>query len=460
MVTIEDSPQDLKIAAINKHHEGDLDSARNLYCRALIYTPDDAEIWTNLGAIYRQHHVFEAALRAQRRARALKGDSDAIANNLANSLDDVGQHLEAVELRRHLVSAHPHEARHLALLSRSLHNSGRPEEAKALLSEAIDQDGAAPEIRLEYGILNLTIGDYETGFFHYLARREAGLTKLPDIDVPRWTGQSLEGRTILVLFEQGLGDTICFARFIPYLKELGASVHLIVRKPLLRVLQHVLGADAVITKLCKGTHYDFWTSLLDIPVDYFHFRSEIPHPAKLALPKDSISRAAAIAAPHRQRFRVGCTWHGAPGFDRNPQRSVPHEFFASLADVADVQLFSLYKGEALGAYFEDGTASVMLDAASDDRDIADCAATINEMDLVITIDTLTAHLAGSMGKTVWNILHWEPFWLYGKSGEWTPWYPSMTLFRQETPFCWEAVFNDLRDRLTAAVARWRNGDCP
>ena len=146
-------------------------------------------------------------------------------------------------------------------------------------------------------------------------------------------------------------------------------------------------------------------------------------------------------------------WTGSPGYDRNPFRSCSHQQFLQLCDVADVRLFSLYKGPFLDDYVKDGTSAFIIDTASSDRDFADCAATIEAMDLVITTDTVTAHIAGSLGKEVWNLLHWDAFWLYGHTGDRTPWYPSMKLFRQKDPGDWDGLFATVKAALAERVAQ-------
>jgi hypothetical protein len=109
-----------------------------------------------------------------------------------------------------------------------------------------------------------------------------------------------------------------------------------------------------------------------------------------------------------------------------------------------VQLFSLYKGPMLEPYYADGSSAFIVDAGGDERGFADTAATMQAMDLVITSDTVTAHIAGSLGIQTWAILHWDPFWVWTHCGESTPWYPNMTLFRQDTPLNWTCVMQEVR----------------
>lgn len=444
----------LRQAGIAKHKEGDFKAALALYARAMAFAPDDAETLTNMGVILRQTKQFHEALALQRRAITIAPENRAIRVNCANILEDTGHHDEAADLRRSLLEDEPNSSPNQALLVRSLRNAGRVDEARALLDTYLAGDNPGPELRLEHGIFQLAYGHYAEGFRHYLARREAKLVDLPEVNLPRWTGQPLKGKRVLFLPEQGIGDTINFVRFLPYLKDRGAEVHLITRPPMHRLLQTLPEADAVLSEPVKGAGYHYWTSGLDVPVDYFHFRDDVPPPLRPTPPQDSRKRAGMFTAAHADRFKVGCVWRGAEGYDRNAMRSMPHGLMRELAEVPEVQLFSLYKGPALDAYLADGSAATMLDTASTDRDLADCAAMIEAMDLVVTVDTVTAHIAGTLGKPVWNLLHWEPFWLYGPQGDTTPWYDTMRLFRQTAPFDWSDVMAEVRRDLTTRAAEF------
>jgi hypothetical protein len=167
----------------------------------------------------------------------------------------------------------------------------------------------------------------------------------------------------------------------------------------------------------------------------------VPEPTKLKIPDDSTDRAKSITAQHREMFKVGVVWSGSSTYKGNVFRSFTHREFLPMANVPNVQLFSLYKGPFLDAFHKDGSAALIIDAAGTDRDFADCAATMREMDLIITSDTATAHIAGSLGIPVWVMLHWDAFWVYRHTGDTTQWYPSMRLFRQDKSQDWTSVFD-------------------
>ena len=174
-------------------------------------------------------------------------------------------------------------------------------------------------------------------------------------------------------------------------------------------------------------------------------------PAKLTVPSDAQDRAKALIAPHKNRFKVGVVWTGSSTYKGNAFRSFKHTEFLPLADIPGVQLFSLYRGPALSDYTADGTSGFIIDTASTERDFADCAATMEQMDLVITSDTATAHIAGTLGVAVWTVLHWDAFWVWRHTGASTEWYPGMRLFRQNTPLAWETVIAEVESELRQTI---------
>ncbi|MCG6902487.1 MAG: tetratricopeptide repeat protein, partial [Rhodobacter sp.] len=215
--------------AVEADTRGDLAAARQLYYRALLDLPDDPQIWINLGALFRSQKNFALSLAAQSKAFALDPDNLATCTNLANILDDVGDHGRAVVLRGKLAGARPDDPDSFALLIRSMRAAGQLDLAEQTATSALQRFPDHPKIRFELGFQFLAQRRYAEGFLHYLTRRATGQVRLPDTEIPRWTGADPQGKRILVLPEQGFGDTINFCRFLPFLKARGATVHLLTR---------------------------------------------------------------------------------------------------------------------------------------------------------------------------------------------------------------------------------------
>jgi hypothetical protein len=452
---LDTSPASLKQRAIAAHRSGDRAEALSLYAAFLSREPFDAGMWTNLGALFRAEKRHDQALRAQERAFALEPRDASIRNNLANVLNDIGGHERSLALRRDLMREAPADAQHPAMAGKSLRALGRHEEGIALLEAAIRRFPKEAELRIQLALTQLAAGRYAEGFRNYAARWLTGEIKPRKVDTPKWDGGPLDGQRILVLPEQGFGDALAFARFLPALRDLNpARVALLAEKPVLRLMQDVEGADWV-GPGAPPDGFDVYADMMDLPTLHFARRGDaaIPSPTRIAVPEDSRARARRITAPFRDRFRVGVVWCGSVTYRGNAFRSFSHTEFHRLLDLPGLQLFSLYKGPELAGFQADGTSTFIVDAGSTDRDFADCAAMMEEMDLIVTSDTATAHLAGSLGVPVWTLLHWDAFWLWQLDRETTPWYPSMRLIRQERPRDWSGVLARVRADLADLLAQ-------
>ncbi|EAR53136.1 hypothetical protein OG2516_11751 [Oceanicola granulosus HTCC2516] len=446
---------DLRRAATDAHQSGDTARALRLYAAFLQRVPDDAGIWSNLGALHRSENRLDQAVRAHLRAYELTPDSASVLNNYANALSDIGRYDEALALRERLVEYRPDDAQQKSLIGRALRGKGQYRKAVRYLEGALAEHPDDAEIELQLAFALLGDGAYGDGFRHYTSRWRTGELKKHEVPFPKWSGEDLAGKTVLVMPEQGFGDAVLMMRFLPELKRRCGRVILLCEKPMFRLFAELEGADEVVLELSRHAPVDIYMNLMDLPRLSLETRDDIPAPARLAIPADSVERAQKIVAPYGDKFRVGVVWSGSATYKANHFRSFSHTDLLPLVDVEGVQLFSLYKGPFLEPYRADGTDAFILDAASTDRDFADCAATMQQMDLIVTSDTATAHIAGSLGLPVGVVLHWDSFWVYTHSGTSTPWYPSMRLFRQKTPRDWAEPIARVRRALQQAVRKGR-----
>lgn len=440
--------------AVSAHQAGRLDEALAAYTTYLARHPDDAGIWTNLGALYRASNQHEMALIAQRRAYAIAPDLAGVRGNYANILSDLGHYVQSIELRKAILKDDPANLMQHAMIGRCYRGLGQYACAVDYLAPLAPKFPEEPEIALQLAFAQLGAGQYGAGFRSYDARWKTEGVSAPTVPFPNWQdGMSVDGKSLLILPEQGFGDMILIARFIPLIAAQGAKVHLVAKPPLQRLLRGVQGIVWMDSAARPDMHIDLWVSLMDLPKLVYgpNKTGTPPPPATLIMPDDSVQRAKAITANHRHLFKVGVVWSGSATYKGNTFRSFGHREFLPLAANPKVQLFSLYKGPYLEALHKDGSAALIIDAAGSDRDFADCAATMREMDLVITSDTATAHIAGSLGIETWVALHWDAFWVYCHTGSRTAWYPSMRLFRQTTPLEWKAVFIDIATALNERV---------
>ncbi|MEM9232331.1 MAG: tetratricopeptide repeat-containing glycosyltransferase family protein [Pseudomonadota bacterium] len=434
-------------SAIEAHKNDDLDRAAQLYRLCLMNRPNMSVVWTNYGSLLRKKQRYREAIACHRKALQLDSASVNARSNLANALADFGIAAEAVEIREKLVEEFPDDWSRIRDLAIAYRGSRRNQEAVDLIDDAEARLGHSESAQLQRALAHLMLGNYAEGFADFEARYSGDEVSLPkDAPWPRWMGEPVEGKRVLVLPEQGFGDAILMARFLPQLKAMGAEVSMVVKPPLMRLFAEIEGVDHILKGASKSEHYDYYTPNMSLP-HLVGLKNNRPPPLpRLTIPDDSRKRAKGITAAHRDSFKIGIVWTGSLTYRANHRRSTGPDSFLGLAMVPGVQLFSLYKGDAHRDFVDSGMSGLVLDACGKDRDFADTAALIEEMDLLITTDTAVVHVGASLGKPVWNLLTWEGFWLYG-SEDTTLWYPSMRLFRQQRTGDWESLFTRVEEEL-------------
>lgn len=446
--------QAFRAAIIDAHKKGRVDEALAEYTKYLAEHPKDAGVWTNLGALYRSMGQHQMGKIAQQRAYALAPNERGVLNNYANILSDLGDYEDSIALRQKSLARDPSHLMHHAMIGRCLRGMGNYDAAIDYLTPKVAEFPQESEIQLQLAFAQLGAGHYGAAFRSYEARWNSDELEAAEMPFLKWQdGMNIEGKTILIMPEQGFGDMVLLSRFIPLIAAKGARIRLVAKKPLLRLLDGIEGVEWIGPTARKTGPIDLWVSLMDLPKLVYGAQEhgDVPAPSVLNVPQDSIDRARKITAQHRDMFKVGVVWSGSATYKGNGFRSFTHRELLPMANLQGVQLFSLYKGPFLESFHKDGSAALILDAASTDRDFADCAATMQEMDLVITSDTATAHIAGSLGIETWVVLHWDAFWIYRHSGDTTPWYPSMRLFRQPKPQDWAGAFDAVLAALTEKV---------
>jgi len=444
---------ELRAHAIAAHRAGELDAAFAAYRAYLQRRPRDSGIWTNLGALLRRRGEHLAAAACQRRAQALAPEDATVLNNLGNALQDADLLDEALEVRREVLRRRPGDADAHAMLAVTLRALGRMAEAQATAEAGLARHPADGELRVQRAMALLAAGDYARGFPAFEARWEIGEIAKADHPEPEWAGEPLDGRRILVLPEQGFGDSILMSRFLPALKARGAHVILAVKPPLRRLFQGLEGVDELVGLGERRPPADFVTYMMALPGLLGCDPARLPPSPRLSVPPDARARARKLLQPWEGMLRVGVCWSGSVTYKANFKRSFGPERFLPLARIPGVQLFSLYKGPLLEGFRRSPASALIVDAAGDERDFADAAATMRELDLVATMDTAVAHLAAAQGRPVWNLLAFAPFWLYGHAGETTPWHPTMRLIRQPAPGDWDAPMEIVARDLAALAAR-------
>lgn len=460
---------------------------------ALALQPEAAEVWFNLGNALRALRDWQPAAEAFERAAQLRPGYVKARINLAEVQREMGRIDMAEESLRTAVAEAPDNVTALNNLGNLLREIGRPDESAAVLRRAIEVDpgffrawnnlGSAlrdtgdlaaalaaydralelkpdhAEARLNRSMAMLAAGDYENGWAEYEwrwrgARENPGAW--PNFKQPQWHGEPPDGRSILLHAEQGFGDALQFVRYAPLVAARGARVILECPGELARLFARLPGVAQVVPKGAVLPAFDLHCPLMSLPLACGTTLATVPNampylvadPAKVQGWRERLGGQAGM--------RVGIVWAGNPRrhdpvahlVDR--RRSIHLRQLEALLAVPGVRFFSLQKGEAEAQIAEVGANLTSL--AADLHDFDDTAAVMAALDLVITVDTSVAHLAGGLARPVWVLSRFDACWRWGQAGEATPWYPTMRILRQKRYGDWSDVLAGLAGELDRVAA--------
>jgi Flp pilus assembly protein TadD len=419
----------------------------------LALLPAAPESWNALGVALRAGGQPQAALGCYRRALDLAPADIAARANMANALKDLQRHPEAIALHRQVLARQPN-AMAWSNLGVALHEGGMLIDALAAFEEAIRLDPAHASAHFDRAQVLLRLGRYAEGWAAFEWRwRLPEKPHRPAYRAPVWDGGALDG-TLLVWPEQGFGDAILSVRFLKTLRQRVGAVALGCKPELARLFARLEGVDRLVPIGMPAPDHAAHVPAMSLPGLAMRGLADLPPPPRLAVAEDSRARLAPmIAGAAGTRLKVGIVWSGSITFKANALRSAPLERFLGFAEVAGVQLFSLQQGPRAEELTQSGARRYITDLAPHCADFADTAAAIDLLDLVIMTDSSVAHLAGALGKPIWNLLPFLPYWLYLDAGSETPWYASMRLFRQRAPGDWDGVFAAARAALEEEARR-------
>jgi tetratricopeptide (TPR) repeat protein len=480
-----------RLAAIRRF-QNRLEESLGLLERALACNPEAADIHNSLGNTLNALERRDEALEHYRRAVSLRPNFPEVHLNLGNTLkaldrfdEAAAAYRQAIALNPRYVEAHsnlgivlarlnlPEEAiasfeAALAIdrgfrmvfnnLGTTLSALNRHQEAIACFQNARELEPDSPQPVFNESIAHLALGDFARGWAGYESRWRVLELKIKarEFAQPMWDGAAdISGKTILLHAEQGLGDMIFFARFVRLVVERGARVVLEVQAPLKQLMSTIPGVVQVIAYGDPLPDFDVHAPFGSLP-GLFHTTLETIPSATPYLFPPPLAGALPGGSP-----RIGVCWAGSQGYLRDYSRSIPLATFAPLFETPGVSFVSLQQNlrpgdEAILARYP------QIDLESDRKTggLAGTASLIAQLDLVITVDTVIGHLAGALGKPVWILLAYGPYWVWlcGRSD--SPWYPAARLFRQPAVGDWQSVIAEAAAELTPMAALARSVPAP
>ncbi|MCD6079336.1 MAG: FlbA protein-like protein [Ramlibacter sp.] len=442
------------------HQLGRYEEAIAHYERSLALDPDAAETEMNLGVALYELKRYEEARARHERALALRPGSVDVEVNLANALLELGRHEQALDLYRKVAAARPRDADVQMNLGNVLRAMHRYDEALPCYEKALALDPASADVHWNYAVAFLAMGELQRGWREYEWRLR--MPALHDTKrrfaAPAWTGQEpLEGRTILLHAEQGLGDTLQFCRYACLLQAKGAKVLLEVQKPLVSLLRGQPGLGDVIARGEETGAYDFHGALMSMPFACGTTVDTIPAPTPYVQPHPGLVLRWRKEMEGTRAPRIGLAWSGNPLHPHDDRRSLP--LAALLAGLpAHASYWSLQKEVA-----PDDARLIESDGrirCFEQNTFEHTAAQIASLDAVVCVDTSIGHLAGALGARTFLLLAHAADWRWLSDRQDSPWYPRHTLLRQEQPGDWAPVLGRLAGEvgaLSQESARQRGG---
>lgn len=437
------------------------DEAIAHYEKAIALKPDYAEAYANLGGVHNAKLEFEAALACYGKAIAHNPALAEAYYNRGVILQELRRHDEALADYETALALRPDYDLAYLNISVILYELKRKAEAARNYERILKKNPDHMDARWNMGVLKLSEGDYAAGFALYEER-----LKLQNVDYnkrlqrPYWRGvEQIAGSTLLLKWEQGFGDTIQFCRYARLARQAGANVVLSVQAPLRRLIESLDEEITVIGEDEVPAHYDFHSHLMSLPGAFGTRVETVPFPTKY------LSVDPAAIAAWRSRLadfggvRIGLIWASSFRPDvtcvrrNDANRSVTLDHYRPLLDIPGATFFSLKKGPPAAQLAAAPPGHGILDFTAEFSDFAETGAFIENLDLVITVDTAVAHLAAALGKPVWILVPFVSCWRWLEDRTDTPWYESVRLFRQRARGDWAPVVDAVRQELAAFADR-------
>ncbi len=442
--------------AYGAHTEGRFVEAREGYLQTLTLAPGHVGALENLSALLLIQGEGALALALCQRAVQLSGGTPVGYNTLGAILRRLYRYDEAMAAYEKALALKPDFASAWENLGKVYRVAGPVDKALACFDKALALNPENQAVLWDRALTLLQAGNLEDGFAGYETRllRPEFQGPFQALSKPRWAGESLVGKTVLLIAEQGLGDTLQFIRYASAVKALGAEhVVVVAQPPLLSLLARVAGVDRAVAFGDPVGAYDCYIPLLSLP---FHLKTTLETIPSATEPYLTPPADWSVTLPDSpQAFKVGVVWAGSAANPTDDSRSIPFEKILTLLSVPGIALYSLQVGDHESDLTTHAAAPLFQNLAPRLRNFDDTASAVMQLDLVITVDTSVAHLAGGLGRPTWVLLSHATDWRWLQARTDSPWYPTVRLFRQPAPGDWDNVLQDvlrtLQEKVEAAA---------
>ncbi len=420
--------------------------------KAIELKPDCADAHNNLGTVFMAQGKLEDAITCYKKALSLKKDYVEAYNNLGTALMKQGKFDAAIFSYKKAIGLKPDYPEAYNNLGTILKWAGKPLDAIVCYKHAIEQNPNHALAHVNMAFALLITENFRKGWQEYEWRLRTKDHEFRAFQQPMWDGAPLNGKTILVHTEQGLGDNIQFVRYLPMIQAQGGRVIFECLPSLVHLLKNCEGIDKIIEKTptsVSTVQFDVQVPLLSLPGIFHTTLDNIPSKKSYVMPDPSfLIKWKNRLGDNDKSFKVGLVWASNPE-NKNIylKKSCKLNDFEAISEIPGLSFYSLQKGQASVEANNPPKGMNIINLTNELNDFADTAAAIVNLDLVISVDTSVAHLAGAIGKPVWTLLPFVPDWRWFLKRNDSPWYPSMRLFRQTKLYNRDGVFEQVKDAL-------------
>ena len=436
--------------------KGVLDEAVRHYEKATQIMPDLVEAWYGMGNALKEKGELEEAIFCFQKALVLRPDYSGAYNNMGNIFREQRRLEKAIFCYEKAVQIEPGNAAAYNNVGSAFQDQGKIDMAIEKFDQALRLRPEHAETHFNRALALLVRGDLLEGWkgYEWRFKKPDWKSAYPEhYKVPRWDGSCFAGKRLLVHHEQGHGDNLQFIRYLPMVKARGGTVIFESSRPLFRLFRNFPGIDELVERTPANSspeEFDLYIPLLSLPGIFRTTLETIPGevPYLHADPREAELWGTRLG---NGGFKVGIVWAGNPDHKNDRNRSCAPDHFLPLADIPGVRLYGLQKEITAGD--RASTLGILTDNLGEHLDdFANTAGVLENLDLLISVDTSVAHLAGAMGRPVWLLLPFAPDWRWLLNRDDSPWYPTMRLFRQERPGSWDSVMRRMAKEMCAVRA--------
>lgn len=430
---------------------GDLDQAISYYEKVINIDPDFSAVYQNLGNTYKLLNQWQLAINFYETALRFDPNSIALCVQLANLYDQLADGRSAIKYWQKAADLEkPNTPELLNNYGVTLQTYGDLAGAIAQFQQALKIDQQFSQAHANLGMASLLVGNFAEGWreFEWRCVEEKAKFEIY-INQPWWHGQNIPDQTLLIHAEQGIGDNLQFIRYIPIVRKKVGKLILRTYPSLTKILENFPAIDQIILLEDAFPNFDYHIPLLSLPylcqTDLSNIPNDIPY---LKATGSDIK----LDAQPNTLLKIGIVWGAKHDHPTSIHRSCCLDDLAILTTIPHIQLYSLQKGPQTNDLANHPLQTKIIDLDNSINDLTDTANIIQQLDLIISVDTSVAHLAGAMGKPVWLLLAFSPDWRWLLDRSDSPWYPTMQIFRQDKPGNWQSILQTVHGKLSDIIS--------